>query len=400
MEKLKNDNNKFGSESILVILLSLMLNANVVRYTFNLSENSIALDGVLVLCVMVGLYNVRDTIALKEFYKVCMFAVPICVYGLLSIICLESDGIITVFKLIYLFLIYIIGMSVPYRIITKILLYTVVVNLLYTSFIIAMPEKAMEYLFQGEANYLNLTLTLGLSLTISLVYSVCNYFSYSGILRSILGLIVTSIFFLACSAFMARGTVLFPVLIAFIITSIIGIRKKVKGLVAFFILLFIISIATTYYLNSATDMAVSRMDRLFNDTEDESRVSIWLEALSVIFNNGWFILGGGVNAFTMYLGGYPHNIFLQFLGEYGFWGLIFISCIVYKSIREFYISNTMIRIKKRFSLDDMTVYITFSGMLYFLFTLSKSFSCYDAYTLFFMLGAVLKTSRYSVEENK
>lgn len=75
MEKLKNDNNRFGSESILVILLSLMLNANVVRYTFNLSENSIAMDSVLVLCVMVGLYNVRDTIALKEFYKVCMFAV-------------------------------------------------------------------------------------------------------------------------------------------------------------------------------------------------------------------------------------------------------------------------------------------------------------------------------------
>lgn len=401
MKRVMNiSNNNSSNETILAILLSLMLNANVIRYSFNLSENSSMLYIIYALCGVVGLYKIRKLVLYDDVKMLGMFAIPICIYGMLSLIWLQNVKVEVLVKLIYLFIIYIIGMNISLKCIKKILRYTMIVNLIYAFFILALLDKMMEYLFRGDANYLNLTLTLGLALTMSLTYVVADYYSKVKVNNLVVGLLVSLILFGSCSAFLARGSVLFPVLVALTIILIIGIKKSKKCFVMLLGSGAMLLGAVTYYLDNASDLAVSRMWRLFNDVEDESRIGIWTKTISSMLDDGWFIWGGGMNAFVENLGFYPHNIFFQFWGEYGALGIVFMLYITFKSIIYFYKANVVIRMKCEFNYYDKMLYVVCGGMLYLLFSFCKSFSCYDAYTLFFMLGMSVKISRYSIGCNR
>ena len=254
------------------------------------------------------------------------------------------------------------------------------------------PEKIAQYL-EGDANYLNATLTLGLIFTLSLI-SVFYYYIIGEKMKFLLWLVVSYLLLMTLFQFSARGVLLFPPAIAILLLPFIGRKNIIKSAILFLLICFIISIAISLFLENSSGYTLYHMQRLFESTEEESRFDVWSKSIYIISENFWFILGGGLNAFMEELHLYPHNFFLQLIGEYGIIGIIWIYFFILISFR-FIKGNLFLRHEH----NEIMNYYVIGGFLYYFCTFSKSFSLYDTLPLliYFMFCVVL-SDKYCLRE--
>lgn len=249
----------------------------------------------------------------------------------------------------------------------------------------ANPTKVNAYMSGGEVNYLNMTLTLGLCLTFSLVNMVLYYY-YSNYRRFFIAAGLSSLFFITLMAFAARGVLLFPPLIALFIAFSNSKRhkKKLVGIIILFCLLLIV--AFFYFMNNASEYALAHMTGLVEDTEDESRLRVWARSIQAIIDNLWLFWGAGLNGFKEVMTFYPHNIFLHLLADFGiipmllFLYISFLVCRGYAKIHS---------IPLDFQKKYLNI-ITFAAFAYYLMTFSKSFSLYDCCPFLISISFCLK----------
>ncbi len=368
------------------LLLSLIINVNVLRFFLNVEETSIFLYAIYIICIG-ALYitnkhrfisRIKSSVTIRSycfFWALCLlyFLVTCCIFTyeysvfckylvavIIGILCVGFDTN----KIKYLFILFFF------------------INLVYTLVVFKNLDRVYSYM-TGSVNYLNMTLTLGLCLSLSLCTIVLRILKKTSN-KLALSFILSIIFFIAILPFPARGVMLFPPFIAVIIALCNGKNHK-KALLSIFIGLTVaISIGAYFFLQNASEYALIHMTNLFEDTEDESRVWVWTTAINAIVDNYWVFWGAGLNGFRSVMGFYPHNIFFHLLADTGFIGcLAFFSFVYYVIIK--YIKKT-----KRICSSSMEEYQwCFIAFLYYLLTFCKSFSLYESCPLLIMMSLCL-----------
>lgn len=388
------------------ILIALVLNMNVLRFFLGIYETNLLLYCVYLLCIIVlfSKYhrNVRYLLAqnrkLKRLYIGFCF---IMAYAFLSLIWCSSDsGFSSVIKLIIALLIAGLSTSLGVYKAKMVLIYSGVINFIYGMIILLSPDRIDGYM-TADVNYLNMTLTLGFIATTCLVCFIASFYEKAISLLTIFMALLTVLFFASLMHFSARGVLLIPPIIAFCVILLEYRSNKVKSGMLLVLLAFILSFAIAYFISNASQLAVSRMTSLFEYTEDEDRLQIWSDALNGIIDNFWFVFGGGVEAFKSQNMIYPHNIFIQYLGEYGIWGLSVLLSFLFLCFKGVVRSIKMpVDSKSRICL-----YAIMAAFTYYLLTFNKSFSIYEGCPLyltmtlcFSVVNDIIK-SNYGISNN-
>ena len=256
----------------------------------------------------------------------------------------------------------------------------------YASALIINPGLADVAMGAG-LNYLNATLPLGLALTLSLIKSLNAISNKGGLVISAFWLSISALFFVALVGFVARGVLLFPPLIA--ILMFIFMRKEHKYIAWLLIPIFlgVLILFYRYYMQNASDYAATRMMSLVESSDDEDRWALWSSAIKEIKDNYWYFVGGGIESFrynsTIHY--YPHNIFIQVIGEYGLLGIIVSIMIIWNVVKGFVRSQ----VEANYLGKSDLLYCVVGAFFYYTLTFSKSFSLYDGLPLFVFIALCL-----------
>lgn len=377
-----------------VLLVALVLNANVIKFFLNISESSMAFNFLYIICVAFLIFKYGANSLKQQVMTItALLAFPIVAYAFIS--CIGSSNIasniVSAMKLAICFFLLILVYSFDSNKIKKTLSISLLVNAIYSIYLISNSSRINTYLRSGSTNYLTMTLTLGMSLTISLITVICILYSKTSFKRLPVYVVISFIYFAGLTMFISRGAILIPAMCIAIMLLLIGFKKKTKLLIVLGISIIVGYYLLQYYLDHISSYGLKRMAHLFTDMVDEGRVKIWKLSLETIVTRYWFILGGGVNSFRETLGFYPHNYYIQILGEYGFFGLIISLYLTIKNIYAFIIFHNRYG-SGELDGDIALVYSTFGGMLYLLLTFCKSFTIYEAYPMYIMIAFSLKTS--------
>lgn len=241
--------------------------------------------------------------------------------------------------------------------------------------------------FKTNQNYLSITLPIGLCLSLLLAEIVLlilekNFFS----LCSVLYLVLIVVNYICLLQFNARGSMLFPIVVMAYIVLITGrfnLKRTILELVAFVIVLVV---GYRLFVSRASEYAIGRMLRLFQNTTSESRWTVWGESIDYILSKRLYLFGCGTNGFIRNLGFYPHNFYLQLVGEFGLLGLVISIYATYK-ICKYHIkllrdSNCVFNyIYGATQKRDNLLTLNIAGLLYFFLCFMKSFSFYDIYPM-------------------
>ena len=375
-----------------VILLSLVLCVNCIRVVLGLGGTTIALYGLYLLCFLTLYSNyeksftrlLRKDITIRAYFIVILLLIIYAAFSLLWIT--SSEVYSTYIKFLLSLMISVPTVVMPIDKIKRVISYVVIINVVYAVVLLIYPQL-VDVAMGAGLNYLNATLPIGLALTITLFNSLNAISNKGGLLWSAIWIVTSAIFFASLMRFVARGVLLFPPLIAiFVFFSMKKTHKIVSWL---FIPLFIgvLYFSYEYYMSNASDYALSRMMKLMESSEDEDRWSLWSKSLTEMIDKGWLIWGGGMEAFryNSSIHFYPHNIFIQLIGEYGILGIVASILTIWNVIIGF------IRSKSRagFIGESAVLYCLTGSYFYYTLTFCKSFSLYDGLPLFIIIGFCL-----------
>lgn len=365
--------------------IALVLNVNVLRIFLGIGETNALLYMVYVLAMfflfVLNRKRVRSLIPQKKTRHLLLFVLYLITFSGLSLVWVQYNGAFTTFlKFTITLTLAFLCLFMPSSKIMVLMYSFLLINVIYSIMFLVSPDS-VNSLMGDNMNYLNATLTLGFSFSITLVQMLVSFFQKRW-LGSLLWVGLSALFFAALLGFVARGVLLFPPLIMVLLLPFIGKNHMVKSLIAIGLIGVLVMLAVQYFLEFADSYGVQRMMRFFEESEDEDRFEIWRLCSKIMFDNLWFFFGGGICAFSTTVA-YPHNIFLHILGEFG---MIPLGIFVYIIIRV--ISN-FIKLNKRVDGDDKRgLYFVVVGVLYYLLTFSKSFSLYDALPLFIMMALI------------
>ena len=306
------------------LLLSLIINVNVLRFFLNIDETSFLLYALYIICIGALYitnrhrlkYRIKNSVTIKSY---CTFW-GVCLFYFLVTCCIFTYEFTVFLKFLVAVSIAILCIGFDKRKIRHLFFLVLFINLVYSILIVSDIDRVNSYM-SGSANYLNMTLTLGLCLSLcmsSVVLIILHKISN----RIILFIALTFIFFPAILRFPARGVMLFPPLIAIVIALLNGRKQKLMLISILMGLAFVIAIGAYYFIQNASEYALVHMANLFENIEDESRVGLWIKVFDAIFQNYWVFVGAGLNGFTATMGFYPHNVFLHFLADTGFIGCL------------------------------------------------------------------------------
>lgn len=232
-----------------------------------------------------------------------------------------------------------------------------------------------EHLLSTDQNYLSITLPLGLGLSLLLAKIVMMIYSKKIPIRQfVISCCLVILIFSALLQFTARGSILFPVIVMIFIVVAFGHFNKKRFLIALCLFLIVLFVGYKLFEANTSEYIFNRMMRLFQENETESRWVVWSKSINAILENKWYLVGSGVNGFVNHIGFYPHNLYLQLIGEFGILGLAI----------SIYSTSSIIRaqvemIKNRD--NNQGFVICMAGLLYFFLTFMKSFSIYEIYPL-------------------
>lgn len=362
---------KYIIRNIDVFLIVIIFSLNIIRFILNIYHTSSIIYLIYICCIYV-LYRryaqqVYKTIKLSVgVQNILIFSLWIILYAIVSLAWhSEIDSLLAIVKYLITSIVAILCIALPSRKLKSIVNYILIINILYGIIILMNPQRVHSYM-SGDTNYLNITLTLGLSLSISLISAIFYLFKFN-LIKIVIYILLSFFYFLILIRFAARGVLIFPFIIALILIPLIGGKSYFKSFSILAVLAIIALVALSFYLSHANEYTTGRFLSMFSDTGEESRISIWKRSITSIYDKYWYILGGGVDAL-----GYPHNMFIQYLGEYGIIGVsyiiysMFFLWRLYKSVRY-----------KILEKDSILLYSIFSATLYYFLTFNKSFTIYD-----------------------
>lgn len=378
------------------LLLALIICMNINKYLLGGSRDAITYP-VFLLFIATSFYLNRDSeskiyVAKSRNPLITIGAILLCFYALLGSIMLGPSSVKMMLKLVASFLVADAAMRLPIEKIRKTISLIIIYNLVYGIILVRNPTKTIMLMTSGTTNYLNITITLGLVFSISLCQALLMAYGLIHKKSGIIAIIILVSMVVVLSRFNARGSLLLPIVSMLAVLLLIARQKPLKLFVAITVILLIGYIGYKVYINTISEYALNRMLRLFNNTESESRLSIWSNYIEEIINRRWFLFGGGPDASIIKLGYYPHNLYLQLVGEFGIVGLLFSVVTTFSVIgKVFRYRNTIFINKNRIQLaHEETTLLCVSGLFYYFLTFMKSFSFFDAYPLFIFYAFVLK----------
>lgn len=369
------------------ILISLVLNVNVLRFYMNIGDTNVILYFLYLITLFIAYKYNKFTIYHRYLEDstvrvVCQYWFILAGYGLITSIFITGEWVIFL-KLLISVIISICCIGFSGDKIKKVFEYFFILNIVYSFTILLQPQRLYSYI-GPEVNYLNTTLTLGLCFTITLVFVVL-YLYRNDIKKMIFTIGVSIFFFIVLMHFPARGVLIFPPLIAFYISFLNRRRSRSRFLLFLLVLMVLISGAFIYFLKNASEYAMVHMTGLFEDTEDESRIVVWSNAIKSIINNLWIFFGAGLNGFRVKEGYYPHNIYFHIMADFGILAMflfLYLSISVISKYIKFYKYCNILKLKE-------IGLISFVSFLYYLLTFCKSFSLYDCNPLLISLSFCL-----------
>ncbi len=383
---------KYIPSNIDAILLSLVICINCIRVILGLGETTIILYALFILCafVLILRYSKKLFHMMRKKKMIQSFVVVIALmvlYATVSMSWIPSDEIyITYLKFILSLVIGVFSVALPIEKIKEVIKWVIVVNIGYAILFIINPDLA-DVAMRAGLNYLNVTLPLGLALTLSLIMSLNAISNKGGLVISSFWLLVSALFFIALVGFVARGVLIFPPLIAIIMFVFMKKEHKYISWLLIPMFLGVLFMFYQYYLLNASDYAANRMMRFFEASEDEDRWELWSQAIKEIKDNYWYFLGGGIDSFRYVsrIHFYPHNIFIQVIGEYGLLGIIITIMILWNVVKGFVHS----KVYAYYLRESALFYCIMGAFVYYTLTYSKSFSLYDGLPLFVVIAFCL-----------
>lgn len=380
-----------------IFLLAIVINANIFRFLLG-GKGETVLYLFYIFCFL-SLWRYQKRLhSLLQTYNdlkvIYLLSVVVFAYALLSCLWLPiQERVFLIAKFLLTLLLTAFIPLLTKRTISKIIILSIFFNIIYCGIVLYYPEKIDQYM-EGDANYLNATLTIGLIFTYSLT-SVFYYYLNGNNLKLLCWVGVSYLVIMTLFRFSARGVLLFPPAIAILLLPFMGRNKIVKATMLFLFVGFLISVVANFYIENNSGYTLRHMQSLFESTEEESRLDIWTKSISLICDNLWFILGGGLNVFMEEVNYYPHNLFLQLIGEYGVIGLLWIFLFILISFR-FFKGILFVRHEQ----DEILNYYVIGGFLYYFFTFSKSFSFYDALPLLIsFMFCVVMSDKYRLKNH-
>lgn len=372
------------------IFAAVILSMNGIRYMLNVQESNIVMYLIYIIIIPVFFiengytYNMKIK---KRYVLPCLFLIAMLLMGVVTGIFNGNNALFSSIKLILLVLDAWVISCFTKEQIRKTINYLYAIIFLYVLLLIVNPSKIDIYLSAGS-NYLVLTLPLGLVCTMistRIVFAIYNRYQLKQI---IFECIFALLLFFSLTKFTARSSMLFPILVLAIILLILGRKHIFKLLVLLFVFGALFWVGYNYFIQNANPYIVNRMLSLFNNNKSEDRWKIWEECIQCMYKNRWFLIGGGISAFEIHTGFYPHNLYLQCIGEFGIFGIVNCVYFTYRCIRNgFWIIKTASLINND---DKMLACEIGAGLLYLFFTFMKSFQLYDA-GIFFIFIAIFLT---------
>lgn len=377
------------SKNIDVILLSLVICINCLRVILGLGETTLILYALYFLCALelFVLYGKKFSLLLKKDKTIKSIFVVILLmvlYATISLAWIPSNDVFSTYlKFLLSLCIGIIAVAMPIKKIKGVINYVIIINVVYAGALLINPGMADVAMGAG-LNYLNATLPLGLALTMTLTKSLNSISNKGGLLWGIVWIILSGLFFVSLMRFAARGVLLFPPLIAvFVFLSMKKTHKIISWLLIPLFLGFLY-LFYDYYMANASDYALNRMMNLMELSEEEDRWDLWSKSIGETVDRFWFIFGGGMEAFryNSIIHYYPHNIFIQIIGEFGLLGIIITIMILWNVVGGF--------VRSRVEANNVGVsdvlYCVIGAFAYYILTFSKSFSLYDGLPLFVIIA--------------
>lgn len=301
------------------------------------------------------------------------------------------DGITAAAKFLVSLIIALVASTFSQNKIKKLYTLIVVYNVVYCAVILYSPQKATQLMMQRGMNYLNITLTIGLLLSLSLCYVLLSYYSLSSRKTFFVSIAISAVALYTMTRFNSRGSILLPIISTGIILLMIAPNKPLRFFGAVLAFGGLVYFGFQIYVNNTSEYIHNRMLRLFRDTNSETRIDIWGNYVKNIIDRKWWIAGGGTNASRLELGYYPHNLYLQLIGEFGLIGLFAGVAVTVRIVRAIVYVQKFSRRSIRENFEISTIfYLTVSSVLYYWFTFMKSFSFYDACPLFVFCALLIK----------
>ena len=278
----------------------------------------------------------------------------------------------------------------------------VLINIIYSILLITGARSIQDFDLESDMNYLNLSLTIGLSLTILLTKLFLMFaLNKIKVFSFVVELIMALILFLGANSFAARSTYLFPVLtVALIVFSLVFFNFKLFVKLAIPLTIVVI-VGIIIFINHSSDYAFSRMMALFNNLSSEDRIYIWGKCLEIIGDEKLFLFGGGINKFEAEIGFYPHNFIIQFVGEIGLIGVLICVYIIGFFFYAFVHIFSLLRKPTRRRVNA-TIFpiIVFSSFLFILLNFLKSFTIYEGLLLYLFLVFSIKEVGVCLKKGK
>lgn len=376
-------------ENIDVLLLALIICMNINRFYVGGASERITYP-IYLLFIVITFFSNRELKG-KIFIIRCsnpvllIMSVAICCSSILGSILLGKESMQMTIKLIVSLVIAYGSSLFTTEKIKRAIVYIAIYNFIYSIILLLEPNKAVSIMRSGTMTYLNITMTLGLVLTICLCQVLMIIYGLKKDKKELFAYAFLSVFMLlVMSGFNSRGTIIIPIIAFIVVLFLVAPQKPIKIFGVIIVATLLLTIGYNIYIKNVSSYALNRMLRLFNDTDSEMRFDLWERYINEIIEHRWYIFGGGANVSRISLGYYPHNLYLQLIGEYGIIGLLFGvvgTVFIISKIIVFWKTVKRSSAEEAFCNIDVA-FVCISCLVYYYLTFMKSFSLFDAYPLF------------------
>lgn len=380
------------------ILLALIVCMNINRYYLGTSSSNIFLY------LIYGLFLVTGIIKrIKEQRKIFILRIhnrdELIIVSLLiiqsfffALIDGNESSVELSIKLLISILVACVAFAMDIESIEKTIGYIIIYNGIYAITLVINPQRSMQQMISGTTNYLSITLTIGLTFAFALSAIVLSLYKLLSVRSGIISGGIAAFMLIILTRYNSRGSILIPIVCVPFVVFALASSKPYRIFAIALVLLGLLYIGITIYRNNVSSYVYGRMMRLFNNAESEARIDIWKNYIDEVIKRKWYIWGGGNDVSRRLLGYYPHNIYLQMIGEFGMIGLFTSIIYSFKTIKTVYgylHSNNNQHLKQK---GIVLFVFCYTGLIYYWLSFMKSYSFFDACPLFVFVAMVRRVS--------
>ena len=368
-------------------LAACILASNGIRYILNIPESNVLIYMIYMLYLILSIILYKNK-SMNNIFGLAIIAIILSCYIVITGMKGDIQDSVSGLKLICIFLISLCFYWMDgkaYRLTIDIVYF---IAFVYVICLYIYPDRVL-YFYNSGSNYLLLALPIGFVLSMRLTRIIFKIYTNRLSKELFLDIAMAVFYFLALIQFPARGSIIFPFLVMILFTLIIGRDYLFKSWIVLAGLVMLVFFGYAYFLDNASHMSVVRMQRLLVNVEGESRWRLWRRYIFMIVNE-WQLLGGGTGCSMRELGFYPHNLYLQFVGEFGLIGFIF---SMYLTFLVFFRHVKALLKMHLYSQVNLLFIEISAGLLYLFLCFMKSFSIYDGVSIMMMTMAAISLSQ-------